>query len=275
MRVEWCVAVACLAVTVTGGVAQAQSGSSDYARPGAYGGGFLELLVNGASQPAPVRRQESVRTGDPLMDAGAPRHQRAAYGFVGERMLSSGDRVPEPSYTVPAQAPMRQAALSREPLQDRPVEAIARAPDPRYSRQVVAFEGSQRPGTIVVDTPSKFLYLVQPGGRAIRYGIGVGRPGFAWSGLKTISQKREWPDWTPPSEMILRRPDLPRHMSGGPGNPLGARALYLGSSLYRIHGTNEPHTIGQNVSSGCIRMMNEDVIDLYERTPVGTRVEVL
>jgi lipoprotein-anchoring transpeptidase ErfK/SrfK len=275
MRVEWCVAVACLAATLSGGAARAQSGSSDYARPGAYGGGFLELLVNGASRPATVRRQEPVRTGDPLMDAAAHPRQRTAYGFVGERMLSSGDRVPEPTYAVPAQAPMRQAALYREPLQDRPVEAIARAPDPRYGRQVVAFEGSQRPGTIVVDTPSKFLYLVQPGGRAIRYGIGVGRPGFAWSGLKTISQKREWPDWTPPSEMILRRPDLPRHMSGGPGNPLGARALYLGSSLYRIHGTNEPHTIGQNVSSGCIRMMNEDVIDLYERTPVGTRVEVL
>ena len=127
----------------------------------------------------------------------------------------------------------------------------------------------------MIDTSSKHLYLVQAGQRALRYGIGVGRPGFAWSGLKTVSRKAEWPDWTPPSEMLARRPDLPRHMAGGPENPLGARALYLGSSLYRIHGTNEPHTIGQNVSSGCIRMMNEDVIDLYERTPVGTRVEVL
>ena len=108
----------------------------------------------------------------------------------------------------------------------------------------------------------------------MRYGIGVGRPGFAWSGLKTVSRKAEWPDWTPPSEMLARRPDLPRHMAGGPANPLGARALYLGSSLYRIHGTNEPTTIGQSVSSGCIRMMNDDVIDLYERVPVGTRVEV-
>ena len=141
--------------------------------------------------------------------------------------------------------------------------------------QVVAFDGPQRAGTIVVDTPGKFLYLVQPGHQAIRYGIGVGRPGFAWSGLKTISQKREWPDWTPPEEMIRRRPDLPRHMAGGPGNPLGARALYLGSSLYRIHGTNEPHTIGQNVSSGCIRMTNEDVTDLYDRVRVGARVIVI
>ena len=117
--------------------------------------------------------------------------------------------------------------------------------------------------------------MIQSGGQAIRYGIGVGRPGFVWTGVKTITNKREWPDWIPPAEMLARRPDLPRHMEGGPGNPLGARALYLGTSLYRIHGTNEPHTIGQNVSSGCIRMMNEDVIDLYERTPVGTRVEVL
>ncbi len=109
----------------------------------------------------------------------------------------------------------------------------------------------------------------------MRYGIGVGRPGFAWSGVKSVSRKAEWPDWTPPPEMLLRRPDLPRHMAGGPANPLGARALYLGSSLYRIHGTNEPYTIGTNVSSGCIRMMNEDVVDLYGRVGVGTRVIVM
>ena len=114
-----------------------------------------------------------------------------------------------------------------------------------------------------------------PNGRAVRYGIGVARPGFEWSGVKTISRKAEWPDWTPPPEMMLRRPDLPDHMAGGPGNPLGARALYLGSSMYRIHGTNEPSTIGQNVSSGCIRMMNADVIDLYGRVPVGTKVIVI
>ena len=127
----------------------------------------------------------------------------------------------------------------------------------------------------MIDTAGKHLYLVQAGQRALRYGIGVGRPGFAWSGLKTVSRKAEWPDWTPPAEMLARRPDLPRHMAGGPENPLGARALYLGSSLYRIHGTNEPNTIGQSVSSGCIRMMNDDVVDLYDRVPVGTRVEVL
>ncbi len=146
---------------------------------------------------------------------------------------------------------------------------------PQFQRQIVAYRGNERPGTIIVDTPNKFLYLVQGDGRAIRYGIGVGRPGFEWAGRKTVSMKREWPDWRPPADMLRRRPDLPRHMEGGPDNPLGARALYLGSSLYRIHGTNEPHTIGQAVSSGCIRMLNNDVIDLYSRVRVGTPVIVI
>ena len=155
----------------------------------------------------------------------------------------------------------------------------ARAPqragvDPIYQRQEVAYAGRERPGTVVIDTPDKFLYLVQGNGRALRYGIGVGRPGFTWAGVKTVSRKAEWPGWTPPSEMLKRRPDLPRHMVGGEANPLGARALYLGSSMYRIHGTSEPDTIGTNVSSGCIRMTNADVTDLYERVPVGTKVIV-
>jgi lipoprotein-anchoring transpeptidase ErfK/SrfK len=284
MRFDWCVAVACLTVGLAGQGAQAQSQGS--ARPGAYGGGFIEYMLGSGQEarpaaPAPVRYV----SGNRLADAQALDPASRAYGVAPTpRMLHSGDRVPEerfePSYAPPVAAapvrtPIRLAALPSAQAVEPAVETIARAPDPRYARQVVAFDGPQRAGTIVVDTPGKFLYLVQPGHQAIRYGIGVGRPGFAWSGLKTISQKREWPDWTPPEEMIRRRPDLPRHMAGGPGNPLGARALYLGSSLYRIHGTNEPHTIGQNVSSGCIRMMNEDVIDLYERTPVGTRVEVL
>jgi lipoprotein-anchoring transpeptidase ErfK/SrfK len=148
-------------------------------------------------------------------------------------------------------------------------------PEPQFRRQEVDYTGPEAPGTIVVDTPDRFLFLVEPHGKALRYGIGVGRPGFEWSGVKRISRKSEWPDWTPPAQMLLRRPDLPRRMAGGPDNPLGARALYLGSSLYRIHGTNEPSTIGHNVSSGCIRMMNEDVIDLYDRVPVGTTVMVL
>jgi lipoprotein-anchoring transpeptidase ErfK/SrfK len=152
---------------------------------------------------------------------------------------------------------------------------IRRVVPSQFHRQIVDYEGRQGPGTIIIDTPNKFLYLVQEGGKAIRYGIGVGRPGFAWAGLKTVTSKREWPDWRPPAEMLRRRPDLPRHMAGGPDNPMGARALYLGSSLYRIHGTNEPWTIGEAVSSGCIRMMNEDVVDLYNRTRVGTKVLVI
>ena len=154
-------------------------------------------------------------------------------------------------------------------------EPYQRAFDPRYNRQVVDYQGSESAGTIVIDTPNKFLYLVQGDGTALRYGVGVGRPGFTWSGVKTISAKKEWPAWTPPPEMLARRPDLPRHMEGGPENPLGARAMYLGTSLYRIHGSNEPWTIGTNVSSGCIRMRNEDVIDLYGRVSVGTKVVVI
>ena len=173
-------------------------------------------------------------------------------------------RYNDPSY--------RQAAYGPAGAFDPPVQ---RGLNPIYLRQEVEYDGRQPPNTIVIDTPNKFLYLVQPGGRAIRYGIGVGRPGFMWSGVKQVSRKAEWPAWTPPPEMLRRRPDLPRHMVGGPANPLGARALYLGSSLYRIHGTNEPDTIGENVSSGCIRMMNEDVTDLYDRVGVGTRVVVV
>ena len=147
--------------------------------------------------------------------------------------------------------------------------------DPRYLRQRVDYQGKEEPSTIVIDTPHHFLYLVEEGGKAMRYGIGVGRPGFTWSGTHTVSAKKEWPDWVPPEEMIQRQPYLPHFMPGGPNNPLGARALYLGSTLYRIHGSNEPWTIGKNVSSGCIRMRNADVIDLYERVNVGTKVVVL
>ena len=142
-------------------------------------------------------------------------------------------------------------------------------------KENVMFTGNYAPGTVVVNTSERRLYLVQPNGQAIKYGIGVGRDGFRWSGEHKITAKKEWPDWTPPSQMLARRPDLPRHMKGGIENPLGARAMYLGSSLYRIHGSNEPETIGQAVSSGCFRMSNDDVQDLYERVSVGTRVVVL
>ena len=141
-------------------------------------------------------------------------------------------------------------------------------------RTTVNYPTNYAPGTIVVNTAERRLYLIQPDGTAIRYGIGVGRDGFRWSGVHHVSAKKEWPGWTPPSQMRRRRPDLPGHMAGGIENPLGARALYLGSTLYRIHGSNEPETIGQAVSSGCFRMTNEDVVDLYNRVPVGTTVVV-
>jgi lipoprotein-anchoring transpeptidase ErfK/SrfK len=145
----------------------------------------------------------------------------------------------------------------------------------RFQRQTVAYNTSEAPGTVIIDTPNTYLYYVLGGGKAIRYGIGVGRDGFTWSGVQSIARKQEWPDWHPPAEMVARQPYLPRFMAGGPGNPLGARALYLGNSLYRIHGTNAPSTIGQRVSSGCIRLTNENVTDLFNRVSVGTKVVVL
>jgi lipoprotein-anchoring transpeptidase ErfK/SrfK len=140
---------------------------------------------------------------------------------------------------------------------------------------MVEYRTNEALGTIVIDAPNTYLYLVLGNGRALRYGIGVGREGFTWSGTQNVSRKAEWPDWTPPPEMIERQPYLPRFMAGGPGNPLGARAMYLGGSIYRIHGTNDPSTIGHRVSSGCIRLTNEDVSDLYNRVNVGTKVVVL
>jgi lipoprotein-anchoring transpeptidase ErfK/SrfK len=145
---------------------------------------------------------------------------------------------------------------------------------PIYQKQVVFYRTTQPPGTIIVDTAERHLYLIEGNSRAIRYGVGVGRDGFRWEGLQRIVRKAEWPDWTPPAEMIARQPYLPRFMAGGPGNPLGARAMYLGTTDYRIHGTNQPNTIGTAVSSGCIRLVNPDVIDLYNRVPVGTLVIV-
>ena len=214
--------------------------------PRDYGGGFLQYMLTGTEQ-RPI----------------APQVYR---------------RVPRPAYYY---APLRSQAYAPGPVAYAPTgyaavaEPVQAAVDPMYRRQEVAYAGPQAPGTIVIDTASKFLYLVENGGRALRYGIGVGRPGFLWAGTKTITRKAEWPDWTPPAEMIARRPDLPSHMEGGIANPLGARAIYLGSSLYRIHGTNEPNTIGTNVSSGCIRLLNEDVADLYGRVRVGTKVLVM
>jgi lipoprotein-anchoring transpeptidase ErfK/SrfK len=170
--------------------------------------------------------------------------------------------------TEAVQPPVQSMPQAQE--EDRSVELPA-----RLRRQVVAYPTREAPGTVIIDTPHTYLYLVLGNGQAMRYGIGVGRDGFTWSGTQTITKKAEWPDWTPPPEMIARQPYLPRHMAGGPGNPLGARAMYLGGTVYRIHGTNAPETIGTHVSSGCIRLTNADVTDLYSRVNVGTKVIVL
>jgi lipoprotein-anchoring transpeptidase ErfK/SrfK len=177
--------------------------------------------------------------------------------------------------TQPAAA---QSGWWSDPMNGREMQYLdddSRAQSSPIPRQRVEFSTKYAPGTIVISTSERRLYYVTQPGEAIEYGVGVGRPGFEWTGVKRVSAKKEWPSWTPPAEMLQRRPDLPRYMSGGPDNPLGARAMYLGSSLYRIHGSNEPETIGQAVSSGCIRMTNEDVIDLYNRVKVGAKVVVL
>ena len=260
--------------------------SNDYPPPGGrFGGGFLEYVMTGG-RPEPIQQHYAA----PVY--AAPSYAAPSYAAPSFRRALPQSSLPDyapqpqayygarPAYSALA-APQAAAQLvygapggSYDPVAADP-GLVTRPINPIYYRQMVGYPGRERPGTIVIDTPNKFLYLVQPGGHAIRYGIGVGRPGFSWSGVKTISRKAEWPGWTPPSEMLARRPDLPRHMDGGEANPLGARALYLGSSLYRIHGTNEPYTIGTNVSSGCIRMMNQDVMDLYGRVGVGTRVIVM
>jgi lipoprotein-anchoring transpeptidase ErfK/SrfK len=232
-------------------------------------GSFSEVGAPAPSEPAPVRLAQmrgggmGGGMGGGLIEAIFGDHSASGGSIYAPGYASPGG----PSYAVDPRAQGHAYAPSDY--------AERRSMDPKYEKREVEYDGKQRPGTIVIDSPNHFLYLVEGDGKALRYGIGVGRPGFSWAGVKTISMKREWPDWTPPQEMLRRRPDLPRFMPGGPENPLGARALYLGSSLYRIHGSNEPWTIGTNVSSGCIRMRNEDVIDLYGRVGVGTKVVVL
>ena len=214
-----------------------------------FGGGLFEFLATGrtGNRDATLTRQPSDRQ---WQDA-APEYDRAPDRLYGPYRLGRRD-APDVRET-----PARPAF------------------DPRFAKQTVNYITDEKPGTVVVDTRARFLYLVQENGKAIRYGIGVGRIGFTWSGIKTVSQKREWPDWRPPPEMLKRRPDLPTWMAGGIDNPLGARAIYLGSTLYRIHGSNEPWTIGQAVSSGCFRMRNDDVMELYDKVKIGTKVVVI
>jgi lipoprotein-anchoring transpeptidase ErfK/SrfK len=188
--------------------------------------------------------------------------------IAGVSMLSPA--VAQLGWPFGQQSPQREMTIDDQPGQIAP-EGDTDV-EPAYRKQPVFYRTTEQPGTIIIDTENRFLYLVQGNQRAIRYGVGVGRDGFQWSGMVKISRKAEWPDWTPPPEMIERQPYLPRWMAGGPGNPLGARAMYLGSTIYRIHGTNQPQTIGHAVSSGCFRMVNDMVIDLYDKVPVGTKV---
>ncbi len=218
------------------------------------GGGFIEFLVTGGRNTPSQQFEEQ------------PRQPRGYYN-------APQNEVQMPPHYQRQQPQQRPLNVARTDPQEQP--APRPMFDPRYERTDVEYKSEHPVGSIVIDTRTRYLYLIQPNDRAVRYGVGVGRPGFEWKGVKTVSAMKEWPDWRPPSEMRLRQPWLPEHMAGGPNNPLGARALYLGSSLYRIHGSNEPHTIGSAVSSGCFRMRNQDVIDLYNRVKVGTRVIVL
>lgn len=237
---------------------------------GPMGGGFIEFVMTGRTAPPQAALPQGGNTLHPLAaTALAPQNAPALRAPRPALVLA-----PEPSAQPDSAQKSRLASL--EEVAARPSKSVVRAATPgRFARQEVAYSGPHGPGTIVIDTNERLLYLVQEEGKALRYGIGVGRPGFEWAGTKSVTLKREWPDWRPPEEMRKRRPDLPDFMEGGPNNPLGARALYLGSSLYRIHGTNEPKSIGHAVSSGCIRMRNADVIDLYDRVRVGTRVIVI
>jgi len=206
-------------------------------------------------------------------DAPQPYGNRG-YGDPGVPRPPEGVGGPTGSVQPPAGGDGRPVTLAALPPEEQPDAAPAQLP-PNLRRQEVAFVTKEPAGTIVVDTPNTYLYYVLGGGRAIRYGVRVGRDGFTWTGVQKITKKTEWPDWFPPTEMIERQPYLPRFMAGGTGNPLGARAMYLGATVYRIHGTNQPSTIGKFVSSGCIGMLNEDVSDLFDRAKVGTRVVVM
>jgi len=249
---------------VTLGPSAAQA-SDEAVRRRDLGGGFIQLLLT-FRDPTPrffVDRERYQPTGEDYV---------AVVNSVPMRAREEAIAIGRPDDVPPV------IALRRVPQLVPVPPRVVRVPDlpPEFRRQEVKYTGPLKPGTIIVDTPRRLLFLVQENGRAIRYGIGVGRPGFEWAGVKEITRKAEFPDWVAPREMLKRRPDIPPFVRGGdPENPLGWRALYLGSSLYRIHGTNEPESIGFNVSSGCIRMRNEDIADLYKRVKVGTKVLVI
>ncbi len=228
------------------------------------GGGFIEYLFTNQGR-APVYAPPPEPSYHPVPPAtqrrAAPQERRATVNDL--RLPPNDPRMQRPRVQRAAASPETYMPTTRPVVPDM------------FRKQMVSYDGRQPAGTIVIDTNQRFLYLVQGNGKALRYGIGVGRDGFQWRGTHRITMKREWPDWRPPASMLQRQPDLPRYMPGGPRNPLGARAMYLGSTLYRIHGSNEPWTIGQAVSSGCFRMTNDDVSDLYSRVKTGAKVVVL
>ncbi len=229
--------------------------------------------------PPPVIYSDRPNGGPPRdyseRDDGFSRGMRPPEG-IGSGAPASYQQSNGPTGSIPQQSGPegRPVQLSALPVEEQPEQGDFQLP-PNLRRQEVAFATKEPAGTIVVDTPNTYLYYILGNGRAMRYGVRVGRDGFTWTGVQKVSRKAEWPDWHPPSEMIERQPYLPRFMAGGPGNPMGARAMYLGSTVFRIHGTNQPSTIGKFVSSGCIGMVNDDVSDLFERVKVGTRVVVL
>jgi lipoprotein-anchoring transpeptidase ErfK/SrfK len=240
--------------------------------PPAYGGapaGNGQPESYGAA-PQPGYAPNQAAVPQPYSPYGGP----PAAQEQGPMQLGPGARPPADVAGRDATGTVRPNSVAMLPPEDQPETGKAELP-PQFKRQLVTFPSSEPAGTIVIDTAHTYLYLVLGNGQAMRYGIGVGREGFTWAGAERVSKMSEWPDWHPPAEMIERQPYLPRFMAGGEGNPLGARALYLGKTLYRIHGTNQPSTIGKYVSSGCIRLTNDDIQDLYSRVQVGTRVVVL
>jgi lipoprotein-anchoring transpeptidase ErfK/SrfK len=277
--------------------AQAQSNSSPYFRPSTAPGGAIADDGNYAVPqsrdpqlgPPPVAIYRD-RT-DALPPPGfAPPYGHQLNAATPAEPPGAGDVVvrppgavgnapqatpPQPAPSGAAPQPQAPAGTAALPPEDQPETGQPKELSANLKRQLVDYATKEPAGTIIVDTANTYLYLVLGGGKALRYGVRVGRDGFTWTGTERVSRMKEWPDWFPPAEMIERQPYLPRIMSGGPGNPLGARAMYLGHTLYRIHGTNQPSTIGHYVSSGCVGMLNEDVEDLYDRVQVGTRVVVL
>jgi len=251
-----------LGLALTAGTAQAQNPALDifdFSQPSS----FFQQPGQGVERRDTARTPEADRESRPVVSIAAPQPTQVA-------VQTPAFFSPQPGGTDSFYDPIERRWIT--------VDAERASGNFRnytpIPRQEVEWSGGERPGTIVINTAERRLFLVLGNGRALRYGIGVGRDGFAWRGEQTVTRMAEWPDWRPPVQMLQRRPDLPRFMPGGPSNPLGARAMYLGSTLYRIHGSNEPHTIGHAVSSGCFRMTNDDVTDLYNRVRVGARVVV-